>query len=224
MSPRKKRPGGRQPQRGWVQPATAIRQGFDSMVGRTQHFVVPEGLPTFDELLRRYGSTSAIAQAAGYGRAGQFQKGSRRWRARESFMRRLRRYRSGENLPRADSARLLEGLGNKVRRRQATPTSLSDVVDLVDEHGLTFRGVVLVQISSDTTVRTFTSPGYWISPRVWRQEGCGPPVRGRHWSDAVEPMGNAMGRAYGVGPMHLLEVEYLAFSAGRARGARAIEV
>jgi hypothetical protein len=224
VSPRKKRPGDRQPQRGWVLPATAIRQGFDSMVGRTQHFVVPEGLPTFDELLARFGSTSALAEGAGYGRPGQFPRGSKRWRDRESFMRRLRRYRSGENLPSADSRRLLEGLGNKVRRRQATPTSLDDVVDLVDEHGLTFRGVVLVQISSDTTVRTFTSPGFWISPRIWAQEGCAEPVRGRHWPDAVGPLSNAMGRAYGVGPMHLLEVEYLHFSAGRARGARAIEV
>lgn len=221
MSPPRKR-GGRRTSKGWVLPQTAIRQGMTAMVGRTQHFVVPEGLPTFAELLRRYGSTGAIADAAGYRRG--FKRGTPQWRQRESFMAALRRYRDGAKVGSADRERLLQGLGRKARRRQATPTSLGDVVDLIDEHGVTFRGVVLVQISSDTTVRTFTSPGYWISPRIWAQEGCGDPVRGRHWPEAVGPLSHAMGRAYGAGPMQLVEVEYLHFSAGKARGATAIEV
>lgn len=196
------------------------------MVGHTQRWVVPDHEPTFDELMEAYGgSTAAIAQAAGMGTAAQARaRGADAVRRRENFMRSLRKYRQGTRLPAGDRQRMLRNLTTSARRRQATPRTAQAVVDLMALHGFTFHGVALVLISSDEVVKVWTTPGWWVSPAVFAEEGLGGPLGARQWPASVMPVSMAMGRVYGVPGMVLLEVEHLTFTVGEARGADAREV
>lgn len=209
------------PAAGWVLPQTALRQAVGAQLGRTQRWVEPDEVPTVKELFDRYGSTAAIAEAAGYGTAANPRTVN--GLSRESFMRSLRRYRQGTRAPIAERRRLFGRLVRKARRRQATPHTVEEFAALMREHGFTFHGVALVQISADLVQKTWPAPGWWVSPALVDETGLDALVAGRHWREAVMPLSRAMGAAYGVPGMVLVEVEHLTFTIGEARGAQARE-
>lgn len=190
---------------GFVEPELGIRLAFDELAG---------GPVTVAELFRRFGTTASIAEAAGYGGASTHPPRSDGRRARDSFMRALRRMRSSGRVPAGRQAEL---------QRIVARARLVELVESIEAEGLTFAGVVLVQVSDDLVVRTFPAPGRFISPRIWAQEGLGPLLRARRWPSLVDPFASAMGRAYGV-YFRLVAVEYLRFTVGRVRGAQAGEV
>jgi hypothetical protein len=204
-----------------VKPEIAIRDAFRALVGEPVELPNTNGR-TVEDLIRQYGGTAGVAEAAGFGTAAEAKAaGPAAVRARETFMRDLRRYRQGTRRPSA-AMRALFDLEPSTER----PANLREVVELIDAYGLTWVGECWVYISEDWVLRSWPEPGWWISPAIWAwRPSLGPDVRGRHWPETVIPLGDCMSVAYmgGLG-MVLDDVEELSFAIGRTEGARAVAV
>jgi len=186
--------------------------------------LVEQGEPaSFDEVLDYYGSTAAIAEAAGYGTAAAPMagggKGSPRAQ-REAFMRRLRRYRDGTRDWRWDPASraLVEGMVREVRSKSA----VEQLADLMLTEGLTVTGEATIGISQDEREQDWPDPGRFISPRIARLYDLDDLVRRRAWDELEVAFSDALSTAYLGGPgLTLIEVDELTLQLGRVPGARA---
>lgn len=204
-----------------MRPDLAMRFAFTGLIGEATETGELPAAGSIENLLAIYGSTAGIAEAAGFGTAAEARaQGPAAVRARENFMRDLRRYRQGTRRPSPE----MRALFNLEPSPGERPRTLRRVVELIESMGVTFTGAATVHISEDEVEREWPPPGWWVSPGVWASyEGLSAAVRGRHWDEVADLFSGAMGDAYGV-HFSLADVDWLTLKIGRVPGAQALTV
>jgi hypothetical protein len=174
-----------------------------SHVGQLQAPLVPppEDAPaiySYTELRDLLGGNSEIATAAGYGRPGQYRKGTPEWRRRQSFLRNLQRYQKAATGTPGEARIPTRKIGPRLRnisqaqRQRATPRTAGDVIRLMGMQGTTTTLISgWLRYSEDTRNRSIESRVF-TSQANYRYVAW--PMRGRVPRDSRE--WETLGRQY----------------------------
>lgn len=176
-----------------------LRDALNRLIVRSGGLDVP--LPagtTWADLLERYGSSSAVADAVGYRRAAPY---SPAWKARRNLLRNFQ----GERLRRHISPELRQ----RLRRGVAPgPRTRREVLNIINDQGVIVLGFAgWVRVSQDLRYRTV--PNVFIPAELLYENGFFPPAYANDWTAAAEAFGNAWGIAYGIGYVDLEEMDTL---------------
>lgn len=178
-------------------PEYVLRQAMSSLVGE---YVEIEEFDEYryDDLVDLYGDNKGIADAAGLETAAEAKRSGRdavaARRARQSFLRTLQRYATGEIAAPVKLAPLLTSLGKKEIERRRNVKDVDAVAGMMTTNGVTVTYVHgEFTVSSDRREREITRNVYMVLPTSFLIA-----VRDRRWKNALEIFWDVYGESYGI--------------------------
>ena len=152
----------------------------------------------YDDLVDLYGDNKGIADAAGLETAAEAKRAGRdplvARKARQSFLRTLQRYATGQIGAPVKLAPLLTSLGKKEVERRRNIKDIDAVAGVMTTTGVTVTYVHgEFTVSSDTREREIKRHVFMVLPTSFLVA-----VRDRRWSNALEIFWDVYGEEYGI--------------------------